>query len=252
SPYTTLFRSTHAHGAQGVEGIIPAQNWVNHAQLAMGVTTIHDPSNDTNTIFAASEMVKAGLIAGPRTFSTGTILYGAAGHYHTEINSLDDATFHLGRLKALGAWSVKSYNPPRRDQRQQIIAAARDLGMMVVPEGGSTFMHNMSMIVDGHTGIEHPLPVATIYDDVKNLWKGQPVGYTPTLVVAYGGLGGENYWYDKTEVWRNPRVTNFVPMHIVEPRARRRTTAPDADYNHVRQAELAKLVDRKSVVEGKG
>src|SRR5690606_21185337 len=84
---------------------------------------------------------------------------------------------------------------------------------------------------------------ATIYDDVKDLWKGQPVGYTPTLVVAYGGLGGENYWYDKTEVWRNPRVTNFVPMHIVEPRARRRTTAPDADYNHVRQAELAKLVN---------
>ena len=31
--------------------------------------------------------------------------------------------------------------------------------MMVVPEGGSLFQHNMSMVVDGHTGIEHSIPV---------------------------------------------------------------------------------------------
>ncbi len=30
---------------------------------------------------------------------------------------------------------MKSYNQPRRDQRQQVIAAARELEMMVVPEG---------------------------------------------------------------------------------------------------------------------
>lgn len=237
------FIDTHAHGPWGTEGIIPEQCWVGQAELAMGVTTIHDPSNDTNTVFAASEMAKAGEIAAPRIFSTGTILYGAAGSFKAEIDSLEDAKFHLERLKAVGAWSVKSYNQPRRDQRQQVLAAARELGMMVVPEGGSTFMHNMNMIVDGHTGIEHTLPVAMIYDDVKDLWKGQQVGYTPTLVVAYGGLGGENYWYDKTEVWKNPRVTSFVPMTIVEPRARRRTTAPDSDYNHIREAELAKVVN---------
>ena len=56
--------------------------------------------------------------------------------------------------------------------------------MMVVPEGGSTFMHNMTMIVDGHTGIEHTLPVQTAYDDVMDLWRGTSVGYTPTLSVA--------------------------------------------------------------------
>lgn len=236
------FVDTHAHGSQGVAGIIPQQNWVNTAQLAMGVTTIHDPSNDTNTIFASSEMVKAGLVPGPRTFSTGTILYGAAGSFKAEVDSLDDAKFHLRRMQAIGAWSVKSYNQPRRDQRQQVLAGARELGMMVVPEGGSTFMHNMTMIVDGHTGVEHTLPVERVYKDVLDMWKGAQVGYTPTLCVAYGGLGGENYWYDKTEVWRNERVTNFIPMHIVEPRARRRTTAPDEDYNHIRQAALAKQI----------
>ncbi len=41
-------------------------------------------------------------------------------------------------MKANGAFSVKSYNQPRRDQRQQINQAARELGMLVVEEGGST------------------------------------------------------------------------------------------------------------------
>lgn len=138
-------------------------------------------------------MTKAGIVTGPRTFSTGTILYGATGSYKAEIESLEDATFHLKRMQAVGAFSVKSYNQPRRDQRQQVIAAARELKMMVVPEGGSTFMHNMTMIVDGHTGIEHTLPVQTAYNDVMDLWRNTGVGYTPTLGVAYGGISGEQY-----------------------------------------------------------
>ena len=67
----------HWHGAVGDDGIVPQKNWVNYASLAFGVTTIHDPSNDTETIFAASELQRAGMIVGPRIFSTGTILYGA-------------------------------------------------------------------------------------------------------------------------------------------------------------------------------
>ncbi len=161
----------HAHGAMETDGMQPQANWGNYVRLAFGVTTIHDPSNDTHGIFSSSEMVKAGVTLGPRIFSTGTIIYGAAGSYKAEIESLDDAKFHLQRMKAVGAISIKSYNQPRRDQRQQVIAAARELGIMVVPEGGSTFQHNMTMIVDGHTGIEHTLSVQTAYDDVMDLWR---------------------------------------------------------------------------------
>ena len=205
------FVDTHAHGAQATQGITPQRNWVDYARLAFGVTTVHDPSNNTHNIFAASELTKAGLITGPRTFSTGTILYGAAGNFKAEIESLDDAEFHLKRMQAVGAFSVKSYNQPRRDQRQQVIAAARKLGMMVVPEGGSTFMHNMTMIVDGHTGIEHTLPVQTAYDDVMDLWRNTGVGYTPTLCVAYGGISGEQYWYEVDDLWAAPASPEFYP-----------------------------------------
>ncbi|WP_352284680.1 hypothetical protein, partial [Pseudoalteromonas sp. Q18-MNA-CIBAN-0097] len=82
----------HAHGSQASDEIIPQQNWKNLAGLALGVTTIHDPSNDTTEIFTASEMQKAGMIVGPRIFSTGTILYGAnMPGYTSHIDSLDDA-----------------------------------------------------------------------------------------------------------------------------------------------------------------
>ncbi len=231
----------HAHGAMGRDEIIPEQNWMQYSNLSFGVTTIHDPSNDTSTIFAASELQRAGRIVGPRIFSTGTILYGAnAPGFTAAVANLDDAKFHVRRLKDVGAISVKSYNQPRRDSRQQIIAAGRELGVMVVPEGGARFQYNLSLVVDGHTGIEHALPIATCYDDVKQLWSQTKVGYTPTLGDAYGGLAGESYWYDRTNVWEDEHLMRFSPRFIVEPRSIRRTTAPDLHYNHVRVAAFAK------------
>ncbi|MCG9710951.1 amidohydrolase family protein [Pseudoalteromonas sp. Isolate3] len=243
----------HAHGSQGSDEIIPQQNWKNLAGLALGVTTIHDPSNDTTEIFAASEMQKAGMIVGPRIFSTGTILYGAnMPGYTSHIDSLEDAKFHLERLKKVGAFSVKSYNQPRREQRQQVIEAGRELEMMVVPEGGSLLQHNLTMVVDGHTGIEHSIPVANIYDDIRQLWSQSDVGYTPTLGVAYGGIWGENYWYDKTDVWNHPRLSKFVPKNQLLPRSMRRVKAPDHHYNHFNNARVAKELQDLGVLVNLG
>ena len=234
----------HYHGPQGHDGVIPQRNWSHYAGLAFGVTTAHDPSHDTASIFAASEMQRAGLIVAPRTFSTGTILYGAAGSFKAEIDSIDDARAHLRRMKAAGAFSVKSYNQPRRDQRQQVIAAARELGMMVVPEGGALFQHNMTMVVDGHTGVEHALPIARVYNDVLQLWSRSGTGYTPTMGVAYGGVMGENYWYDRTNVWENARLLAFVPREAIDARSRRRMTLPDEEYNHFAVArDCKRLLD---------
>ncbi len=237
----------HWHGAQGSDGITPEQNWENYATLTFGVTTIHDPSNRTSEIFAAKEMQRAGLITAPRIFSTGRILYGATTSFTVEIDSLDDARSHLRRMKAVGGESVKSYNQPRRDQRQQILTAAREFEINVYPEGGALFQIDMNMIVDGHTGIEHSLPVASIYDDVVQLWANSRVGYTPTLVVAYGGLWGENYWYQHTKVYESRRLLNFVPRGQVDPRARRRVMAPEEEFNHIAVARHTNKLNRAGV-----
>jgi len=237
----------HAHGPQGHAGIIPQRNWFQYGNLAFGVTTIHDPSNDTQAIFAASELQRAGMIVGPRIYSTGTILYGAAGSYKAQIDSQEDAEFHLRRMKAQGAISVKSYNQPRRDQRQQVLEGAKKVGIMVVPEGGSLFQHNMTMVVDGHTGVEHSLPVEGIYDDVVQLWSATKTGYTPTLVVGYGGMEGEMYWYQHTNVWENERLMRFVPRAVVDPQARRRQMAPEEEYNTLRSSKICKKLNDAGV-----
>lgn len=237
----------HAHGSQGESGITPQQNWMHYATLTFGVTTVHDPSNDTGEIFAAAELARAGEVVAPRIFSTGTILYGADAPFTAKVDSLEDARSHLRRLKAVGAFSVKSYNQPRRNQRQQVLAAARELEMMVVPEGGSTLQHNLNMIVDGHTGIEHAVPVANGYGDMKQLWSGTEVGYTPTMGVGYGGLGGEIYWYAHTNVFEHPKMRAFVPPHAYEGRSRRRPMASKGDWNHFRIAKLAEELQEAGV-----
>lgn len=230
----------HAHASHFGQGVIPQQNWAYHANLAFGITTMHDPSATTEFVFSQAELVKAGRMVGPRVFSTGTILYGADGDFKAVINSLDDARSHLRRMQANGAFSVKSYNQPRREQRQQINQAARELGMLVVEEGGSTFQHNLTMIVDGVTGVEHNIPVAPLYRDVMELWRHAEVGNTPTLVVNYGGLNAERYWYAKDDLFENERLRRFFPQNALDGRTIRRETAPEWDYYHVEVAKAAK------------
>jgi imidazolonepropionase-like amidohydrolase/Tol biopolymer transport system component len=229
----------HAHGTQGA-GIIPQQNWMNYATLALGVTTVFDPSNDATEIFAAAEMQRTGQILGPRMYSTGDIVYGAKSTYFAQIDSLDDAREHVRRLKAQGAVSVKNYNQPRREQRQQVTIAAREEDMLVVTEGASLYHMDLSMVADGNSAIEHNLPQSKLYDDVLQFWSQTNVAYTPTLVVTYGGLTAEHYWYQKTDVWKHPLLSNFVPPHILQPRSVRRLKAPDEDFHHVTSAETAK------------
>ncbi len=231
----------HAHlGGEG-DGLLAETSWPLLANLAFGVTTSHDPSNDTETVFTNSEMIRSGAKLGPRLYSTGTILYGAESPFKAAIENYDDAVSHLRRLKAAGAWSVKSYNQQRRDVRQMILKAARELEMNVVPEGGSLLYHDLTMITDGHTTIEHSLPVAHVYQDVIGLWAKTKVAYTPTLIVGFGGLSGEYFWYERDNVWEHRRLLTFVPRDVVDARSRRRIKAAgDEDFNHISIAKHTK------------
>ncbi|MEM1230012.1 MAG: amidohydrolase family protein [Pseudomonadota bacterium] len=238
----------HAHGPYAQDYVIPQQNWSTLAHLGLGVTTIHDPSSVASAVFPAAEMNRAGITLGPRIFSTGEIVYGARSQRYALINSYDDALAHVRRLKAQGAISVKNYNQPRRDQRQQVVAAARAEDMHVVAEGGALYHMDMGLVADGNTGIEHTLPQQAIYDDVVQFWRQTNVGFTPTLVVAYGGIGGEDYWYDRTDVWTHPLLSQLVPPRLLQARSVRRQKAPDADYGHFANAELAKQLADEGVL----
>jgi imidazolonepropionase-like amidohydrolase/Tol biopolymer transport system component len=230
----------HAHGPQGEDDIIPQQNWSAMSHLAMGVTTVHDPSSTASEIFPSGEMQRAGIILGPRTFSSGEIVYGARspGRFAL-IDNYADALAHVRRLRLEGAHSIKNYNQPRRNQRQQVVAAARAENILVVPEGGSLFQMDITLIQDGNSTLEHNIPQRVFYNDVLSLWSQTQVGYSPTLVVTYGGLAGDPYWSQATPVWNHPLLTRHTPPSQLAARVRSTTAPADqfVDQYNAREAE---------------
>ncbi len=238
----------HAHGPQGEDEIVPQQNWSAMANLALGTTTIHDPSSRSAEIFPAAEMQQAGMLLAPRTFSTGEIVYGAkAPDVYAQIDTYEDALAVVRRLKAQGARSVKNYNQPRREQRQMVVAAAQAEGMEVVPEGGSLFTLDMSLVQDGNSTVEHNVPLEHFYADVVDLWSQTTVGYTPTLVVAYGGPAGDPYWRAHSDVWRHPLLARHAPPALLAAQNARREIAPEEDYVDGATAREARKLAVKGV-----
>lgn len=242
------FVDAHAHGPQGEDDIIPQQNWSSMVNLAMGTTTIHDPSARAAEIFVASEMQRAGKIIAPRIFSTGEIIYGAKSpDVYAEINSYEDALQDVRRLKSEGAHSVKNYNQPRREQRQMVVAAAQAEGMEVVPEGGSLYQMDITLVQDGNSTLEHNLPVEHFYDDVVSFWSQSKTNYTPTLVVTYGGQAGDPYWRAHSEVWKHPILSKYEPPAQMEAQNIRRVISPESDYVDAESAREAKKLADKGV-----
>ena len=147
-------------------------------------------------------------------------------------------------MKALGAFSVKSYNQPRRDQRQQVAAAARAENIAVVAEGGSLYSMDITIVQDGNTTLEHNIPQARLYEDVLSFYSQTNVGYTPTLVVTYGGLAGDPYWAQATQVWDHPLLTRHAPADALADRVRAQTAPPDQFVDQVSAREADRLAER--------
>jgi len=195
-------------------GITPQKQPSHYAALAFGVTTNFDPYTSDLAGFAVVEGRRAGMTLGPRLLQTGRPLHGRSGRpdgSFVPIGDLADAERAVALKDALGAAVIKSYKQPARHQRQQIVEAARRRGLMAGVEGESHFYFNLSMILDGYSILEHNLPVATYYDDVVQLMAASGTAHTPTLIILFGGQLGENYLYQTTRSWDDPRIHTFVP-----------------------------------------
>jgi imidazolonepropionase-like amidohydrolase len=67
---------------------------------------------------------------------------------------------------------------------------------------------------------------------VLELWAHSRVGYTPTLLVTYGAIQAENYWYEKTNVWENDKLLQFTPPQLIDSRSRHRNMIPEKEYEN--------------------
>ncbi len=225
------FVDTHAHLHYSGFELFPEAKWEYVANLAYGVTTVYDPSAPSLDVFAQSEDVEAGLMVGPRVYSSGDVLYGGQqSDVFAEVNNLDDAKHQVRRMKAYGARMIKVYQQPRRSQRIYFAEACRELHMLLTAEGAGELQTDLTMAMDGFTAWEHALPVSLGRDTVDFLAKSTTF-YTPTLLVAYGGPWGELYYWQNANPHDDPKLNRFVPHESLDRMARRHPWIWPAEYH---------------------
>ena len=220
----------HAHHHRDHTGVLPRRNWEAAVYLAYGVTTTLDNSMWSQNVFSAAELVETGEMVGPRMFSTGDPMYNGDGARQNEIGSYEDAENNIERLTSWGASAIKSYMQPRRDQRQWIAEIARERGLMLTGEGGS-LVYNIGLILDGQTGWEHPLTYTPLYEDAARFFGRTKTAYSITFVVGGPSAWNEEYFWQESENWRDPKQQRWLPWRMLVPHTRRRPLRPLTDYS---------------------
>jgi Tol biopolymer transport system component len=225
------FVDMHVHRHSEHRGFDPLENYEAASYLAYGVTTTLEPSPWSQNMFPVAELIEAGRVVGPRSFSTGDPLFRGDWTRTNAIESYADAENEIRRLRSWGAVSIKEYLQARRAQRQWITDVARREGVMVTGEGGD-LVYVLGLIMDGHTGWEHALAPVPLYADVARFVGASRVVYSPTLVVGGPGAWNEEYFYQQGEVWRDAKLRRFVPWRQLIPHTRRRMLRPLTDYSY--------------------
>ncbi len=236
------FIDSHAHLHYSGFETFPETKWEYIANLAYGVTTVYDPSAHSLDVFAQGEMVEAGVMTGPRVYSSGDVLYGGQqAPIFAEVNSLDDARRQVKRMKAYGARMIKVYQQPRRDQRIWFAEAAREQKMLLTAEGAGELHTDLTMALDGFTAFEHSLPVE-LRTDVAQFVAKSGTYYTPTLIVSYGGPTAEHYFWQTSNPHDDPKLNRFTPHRSFDNLGRRRMFIPLDEYHFPIVAEGAAKV----------
>jgi Tol biopolymer transport system component len=209
---------THYHAQWLIPEVHPSQAWQYLTTLAYGVTTTRDPQTAVSDILSYQDRVETGGMLGPRIYSTGPGVFSS-----DNIRDLEHAKTFLKRYAQY--WDTKTlkmYMSGNRQQRQWIIMAAKELGIMPTTEGGLDFRLNVTHAMDGYPGVEHSLPIAPIFEDVVELFKSSGTTNSPTLLVSYGGPFGENYFYTTENVIGDRKLATFMPKGQIDSRALRR------------------------------
>jgi Tol biopolymer transport system component len=215
---TPGFVDTHAH-MWPTWGLHKNTVWIYAANLAYGVTTTRDPQTATTDVLTYGDMVEAGVVPGPRVYSTGP----GVGYWMYNMKSLDQTKNVLKQYsKYYNTQYIKMYLVGNRQHRQWVIMAANEQKLMPTTEGGLDFKLNMTQLFDGYPGHEHAIPIYPLYSDVTQTLAESKMAYTPTLLVAYGGPWAENFYYTTESPLHDPKLNRFTPYNEMNSKARRR------------------------------
>ena len=208
---------THAHWYEIRRGVLDLENWSFLINLAYGVTSGLDVQPFTSDMFVYEDMIDAGLMIGPRAYSTGPGMFS-----NNRLSNPQDALDLESRYRDFyQTRNLKSYVIGNRRQRQLVVGAAEQLGMMPTTEGALDFKLGLTHAIDGFAGHEHALPSVPLYQDVVQLFARSGISYTPTLLVTYGGPFAEDNFYITQPPLDDPKVRRFMPPFAQELHTRR-------------------------------
>ena len=230
----------HAHGIAGRREILEPEMPAAYANLAFGVTALRDPQSSPD-IFAYADLAELGEVPSPRLFSTGPGVGSG-----TNFQSLDDARKSIARYRdEYGTNLLKSYMVGNRQQRQWVVQASREMGMIPTTEGGSDAKMDITHAIDGFSGNEHALPTAPLYRDVVELLARSGITYTPTLLVSFGGALPIYRMLFEERPFDDPKLRMFFPLDDLFQRTATRLLAfPKEDYQVREVASSAAAVLR--------
>ena len=241
------FVDTHAH-VRVTRGVHKNEIWSFAANLAYGVTTIRDPQTGTTDILSYEDMVEAGLMHGPRIYSTGP----GVGFWGYNLKSLEQTKDVLMQYsKYYDTKTIKMYRTGNRLHRQWILMASKEQKLMPTTEGALNIKLNINQMLDGYPGQEHNIPIYPAYKDVIEIMAKSKMAYTPTLLVTYGGPWAENYFYSTEDVQGDKKLNYFTPKSELDSRSRRRNDGwfhPE-EYTFEEQGKFIKdLVEADGIV----
>ncbi len=211
----------HAHHTSETGEVIPNRRSESALDLAFGVTTIVDPATSSGSAFPLAELIEAGGMVGPRTFSSAetVISHGIAWGDVKEIETLDDARLHVNKRADWGAATIKNYRQPGRRQHQWLVQAARDRGISLTSEGGPLFL-DVGYAIDGQSGWEHFIADLPIYQDAATFFGRAGLVYSPTVIVAGVPHGAMQYFRPRQRLLEDPRTRRFMPFPTVTAKVR--------------------------------
>lgn len=211
---------THYHPQWLTPNVHSTQTWQYLTTLAYGTTTTRDPQTATTDFLSYADRVESGDMIGPRIYTTGPGVFSSE-----PVRDLDHAREILTRYaKYYDTKTLKMYMSGNRQQRQWIIMAAKELGIMPTTEGGLDQKLNLTHGIDGYPGIEHTLPITPKYDDIFEWYKGTQVVNSPTLIVEYGGPFGEGWFYQSEDLLGDAKLRRFTHPVDFDTKVRRRGT----------------------------
>jgi Tol biopolymer transport system component len=212
------FVDTHYHPQWLTPSIHTNQVWQYLAELAYGTTTTRDPQTSTTDFLSYGDRVETGEVVAPRIYTTGPGVF-----QNEQIKDLDHARTILKRYaQYYDTKTLKMYMTGNRQQREWVIMAAKELGLMPTTEGGLDFKLNITHGIDGYPGIEHTLPITPKFEDVFQWYKGTQVTNSPTLIVEYGGPFGENWFYQSENLVGDAKLRHFTHPVDFDAKIRRR------------------------------